>query len=183
MGFCLHPKCRTAAPVPIFREALPLIATTLHEFVLTLALTCVLSMNPEMVGRTPHPCPPHEPQDCTVDFLQLVKIEVQGFKARITPCGGPPVQFQTTTRITKPTVKAGKIQMAAAFPPLPSSRANQPTNNLFLRSVFLAQLGGEQLDFRQVTLHFAPAIPKRIVGIGMERPLEGTHPVFEVHDE
>ena len=38
-------------------------------------------------------------------------------------------------------------------------------------------------DMLQVANHLAPAIPQRIVRVGMERALEGAHAVFQVHLE
>ena len=78
-----------AVGLPIFRVALTLIATALHEFVLTLALTSVLSMNPKIVRRTPHPSPvPIGSSDAEREKRSLLLDDglrrvVQGFKARM----------------------------------------------------------------------------------------------------
>ena len=37
--------------------------------------------------------------------------------------------------------------------------------------------------FRQIPLHLAPAVPERVIRIGVERSLERAHPVFEIHNE
>lgn|ERR1035438_4295945 len=65
-----------------------------------------------------------------------------------------------------------------------SSHGRARAGQLFLGPLgLLAQVGGQGLDFGQVTLHFAPAIPERIIGVGVERALECPHPVLQEHYE
>ena len=49
--------------------------------------------------------------------------------------------------------------------------------------MFAAHLSGEFLDFGEVALHLAPAIPEGVIGTGVEGALERAHAVFEEHDE
>ncbi len=46
-----------------------------------------------------------------------------------------------------------------------------------VRSKFL----GHMFDFGKIAHHLAPAIPERIIGVVMKRPLECSHAMFEVH--
>ena len=45
------------------------------------------------------------------------------------------------------------------------------------------QIRGHGPDLDQVLLHLAPAVPQRVVRVGVEGALEGPHAVLEVHGE
>lgn len=74
--------------------------------------------------------------------------------------------------IIEVTEEARRLQMGHNL------RAFEKRRELTIRFLIQSHLMGKFFDFREVALHFAPAVPERIIGIIVECALESSHSVL-----